>query len=105
MGRKATHSESRICSELQKTFDSRQTQVGGGDVQGGAEVKVAAGGIDLCGDTRAAETNICLSIEIFIYLFYISNQQHASLRLERETVTILQHCKLLSDLTDYPLKH
>lgn len=53
VGRKETHPKSRICSELQETFDSRQTQVGCGDVQGGAEVKVAAGGIDLCGQTRA----------------------------------------------------
>lgn len=47
-----THSEGGICSELQQTFDSRQTQVGCSDVQGGAEVKVAAGGIDLCGGNK-----------------------------------------------------
>lgn len=46
--KETTHSEGRICSELQQTFDSQQTQVGCSDVQGSAKVKVTTGGIYFC---------------------------------------------------------
>ena len=42
-----TYSESRVGSQLQETFNSWCAQVGSSDVQGGAEVKVAAGCIYL----------------------------------------------------------
>lgn len=43
-----THSESRVCSQLQEAFDSWQTQVGCSDVQRCSEIKVTASGIYLC---------------------------------------------------------
>jgi len=42
-----TYSESRIGSELQETFDSRCAQIGCGDVESRAKIKVTAGGINL----------------------------------------------------------
>lgn len=71
VGRKATHSEGGICPELQQTLDSRQAQVGRGDVQGRAEVKVAAGGVDLCGDTGVTRADIFFSM----WPFFISHPQ------------------------------
>lgn len=72
VGSKATHSEGGICPELQQTLDSRQAQVGRGDVQGRAEVKVAAGGVDLCGDTGVTHADIFFSMW---HVFLISHPQ------------------------------
>lgn len=68
MGRKGTHSEGGICPELQQTLDRRQAQVGRGDVQGRAEVKVAAGGVDLCGDTGVTRADIRFSTWPFFFI-------------------------------------
>lgn len=48
-----TYPESRVGSQLQQTLDSWYAQVGGSDVQGGAEVKVTAGGIYLFKNKKA----------------------------------------------------
>lgn len=64
--REQTHSESGIGSELQQTTGRRRAQIGGSDVQRRAEVKVAAGGVDVyeyeSGHTRVFHTeSLCCS--------------------------------------------
>lgn len=40
---------------LQQTLDSTETEVGGGDVQGCAVIKVTAGGVENCEERRATD--------------------------------------------------
>lgn len=95
VGRKATHSEGGICPELQQTLDSRQAQVGRGDVQGRAEVKVAAGGVDLCGDTRVTYADICFSMWPLFHIPNPTKSSDFSSQVEKtgRFCSIARHCQ------------
>lgn len=76
-------------------------------MQGRAEVKVAAGGVDLCGDTGVTRADIRFSTwPFFFYFFFISHIPDFSSEVgEKKNWKILQHRSPLSEpITEEPLK-